>query len=133
MTKRERDAFDGQLSLPPEMLPTYATPFTPAAPKIRRRREQFVQVPWWWIEELRQPPAAFATTWFVANYILHRFWKNRRQPFKLPNGALRYDGINRFAKWRALADLERRGLITIERRQRKSPVIHPILDRNPAV
>jgi hypothetical protein len=43
----------------------------------------------------------------------------------LPNGALKYDGIGRFAKYRALAELEIRGLITVERRRRgKSPIIH---------
>ena len=44
----------------------------------------------------------------------------RRQ---LANGMLKIDGVSRASKWRALAELERRGLISIERRSRKSPLI----------
>jgi len=56
--------------------------------------------------------------------VLHLHWKHHGEPFKLANGMLDYDGVSRYSKWRALNELERRGLISVERRQRKSPIIH---------
>jgi hypothetical protein len=102
-------------------------PHVPA--KIRKRREQFVMLPMWWYEKLANP-VAHGRTCLVAWHLLHLHWKNRSKPFKLPNGTLRYDGINRFAKWRALRDLESRGLIKIECRQRQSPTIHVQTERH---
>jgi hypothetical protein len=99
----------------------FAAPYVPA--KIRKRREQFVMMPMWWVEKLGEPPLATGATHLVAIYILHLDWKHHGKPFKLPNGMLGYDGISRYSKWRALPDLERRGLITVERRPRKSPII----------
>jgi hypothetical protein len=56
--------------------------------------------------------------------LLYLDWKNEGKPFKLANGMLAYDGISRYSKRRALEELEQRSLITVERRQGKSPVIH---------
>jgi hypothetical protein len=98
-----------------------AAPRVPA--KIKKRREDFIMVPIRWKERLGEKPCARGPTHQVALELLYLDWKNLGRAFKLPNGTLRYDGINRFTKWRALADLERRGLIRIERRQRRSPII----------
>jgi hypothetical protein len=113
---------------------TFAAPRVPA--KIRKRREQFVMVPMLWVERLGRcrignancvTPRATVTTYQVALHLLHLHWKNSGKPFKLPNGMLGYDGISSASKWRALVDLERRGLITVERRPKKSPIIHFLL------
>jgi hypothetical protein len=96
----------------------------PVPTKVRKRREQFVKLPMWWAEELAKEPFATGSTFYVAIYLWHLDWKHHGKPFRLPNGMLQYDGISRQSKWRALADLERRGLITVERRPRKSPIIH---------
>jgi hypothetical protein len=101
---------------------TFSTSYVPA--KIRKRREQFIKVPMWWIEKLGETPLATGATHQVACHLLHLHWKNHGKPFKLPNGMLQYDGISRQSKWRALPDLERRGLIRVERRLKKSPIIH---------
>jgi hypothetical protein len=123
MTKRRADPFTEQLSLPAEFLPTYVKPYEP--PAVRRRREQFALFPMWWAERLID---ADGRTWALAVYILHRFWKNKNQPFKLPNLALgSATEINRYAKYRALTYLERRGLVKVERRSGKSPTVTPIL------
>jgi hypothetical protein len=117
MTKT--DPFDvGNLQLDPATFPV-----PPVPTKIQKRRQQFAMVPMWWYEKLKDPIATGATC-LVAWHLLHLGWKNLGKPFNLPNGMLGYDGISRQSKWRALAELERRGLITIERRRRKSPVIH---------
>jgi hypothetical protein len=106
----------------------FAAPPVPA--KIRKRRKQFVLVPMWWVEKLGEAPLATGATHQIACHLCHLDWKNHGKPFKLPNGMLKYDGISRQSKWRALADLERRKLIVIERRRRKSPVIHMMLAPN---
>jgi hypothetical protein len=102
-----------------------ATPHVPA--KIRKRREQFAMLPMWWVEKLAETPLATGATWLVACHLVHLHWKNHGKPFKLPNGMLRYDGISRQSKWRALVDLERRGLIAIERRPSRSPIVRIVL------
>jgi hypothetical protein len=89
-----------------------------AAPIKRKKPEQFVKVPTRWVEELG--PVARGTTWYVACHLLHLAWKNHGRPFKLPNRILKCD---RHAKYRALDNLERRGLIAVERHSRKSPTI----------
>ena len=45
------------------------------------------------------------------------------EPRKLANGMLEIDGISRWSKWRALPELERRGLVVIDRRRRRSPIV----------
>ena len=44
-------------------------------------------------------------------------------PSSSPTACWQIDGVSRQAKWRALNDLERRGLISVERRRRRSPLI----------
>jgi hypothetical protein len=88
--------------------------------KIRERRQQFVKVPWTWIERLG---GAHGKTYAVAVRLLYLHWKGDGKPIKLANGMLAIDGISRWSKWRALEDLEWLGLIAIDRRQRKSPII----------
>ena len=55
--------------------------------------------------------------------LLYLHWRNGAGAFKLANGMLYMDGVPRESKRRALQDLERRGLITIERQARKSPTV----------
>jgi hypothetical protein len=100
----------------------FATPYVPA--KIRKRREQFAILPMQWYEKLAKPSPAGRCTCLVAWYLLYLNWKNDGKPFKLANGMLKYDGVGRHSKQRALTELEQRGLITVERRARKSPTIH---------
>jgi hypothetical protein len=88
--------------------------------KIRKRREQFIKVPWVWAEKLM---GASGRTYAVALHLLHLHWKNRGGLFRLPNGMLQVDGIDRSAKWRAITDLEQRGLIAARRRAGQSPII----------
>jgi hypothetical protein len=94
--------------------------------KIRERDKHFARFPIPWVRRLH---GAVGTTWEVAAYLLHLDFmgngrqKKRGQPIKLANGMLKIDGVSRQSKWRALADLERRGLITVERRPRRSPII----------
>ena len=89
--------------------------------KAERRRQQFVQVPLSWIDALR--PAHYTSTYRVALYLLYRNWKDHgRNPIPVSNVALASVGVSRREKWRALAELERFGLVEIARRPRKVPL-----------
>ena len=94
---------------------------TVARAKAERRRQQFVQVPLWWIDALRS--AHYTSTYRVALYLLYRHWKDHgRNPIPVSNVALASVGVSRREKWRALAELERFALIEIARRPRKVPL-----------
>jgi len=94
--------------------------------KLKKRRKNFVQVPWEWIEKLN---GATGKTWHLAMHLLYLDWKDKGAPIKLANGMLGMDGVDRDAKSRGLSDLERRGLITVERRPKKSPIVKVILPK----
>jgi hypothetical protein len=114
--KIEDDPFDLEnLRLPPEQIRVTRTPR-----KIAKRRRHFIRVPFSWVEHLA---GASGQTWHLAMHLLYLHWKGKGAPIKLANGMLKIDGISRQSKWRALADLERRGLISIKRQPKKSPLI----------
>jgi hypothetical protein len=88
--------------------------------KWEKRRQHFVRVPWQWVEALS---GASGQTCLLALHLLYLHWKGNGGPIKLANGMLEMDGIGRKGKSHALNELERRGLITVERRPRKSPIV----------
>lgn len=94
------------------------TPERPASVprKIMRRRRHFVQVPWTWVDRLK---GAQGSTYRVALILLYLDWKGNGEPIKLANGMLRIDGVSCYSKWRALNELERRGMIVVERRRHR--------------
>jgi hypothetical protein len=113
------DHFDlEKLRLPPGETPERCVVRVPR--KTQKRRQHFVKVPWTWVERLR---GATGQTYRMALCLLYSHWKGRGEPVKLANGMLRIDGISRQTKWRVLGDLERRGLIAIERRPQRSPIV----------
>jgi len=93
--------------------------------KIRRRGEHFIRVPWTWVERLK---GAGGSTYRLALILLYLHWKGDGEPVKLANGMLQIDGVSRHAKWRALNELERRGMVIVERRRRRSPLIQVLLE-----
>jgi hypothetical protein len=101
--------------LPPEIL------LGRAPAKIQKRRDNFVKLPMWWLEKLRGCNSA--STFQVAWCLLYLAFRARGRPFELSNGMLRYYSVSPRSKWRALDALERRGLITVGRRSRKSPTV----------
>ena len=90
--------------------------------KIQKRSKDFVLLPMWWYERLKLPPAS-GRTCLIAWHLLYLDWQHHSKPFTLPNGMLEYDDISRQSKWRALGELRKRGLITVQRRPNKSPII----------
>jgi hypothetical protein len=90
-----------------------------AAPK--RQRQQFVMVPWRWVERLKA--ARHLATFRVAHYVLYRHWKTGK-PVPVSNKAL---GLSPRSKWRAVRELERMGLVSVETHPARAPVVSPIL------
>jgi len=94
-----------------------------AAAPVKRRtgKDAFVQVPLGWFEAATaatQSPQAFVSVW-----LLHLAWKAKSQTFPVPNDQLGRCGVSRYAKYRPLAKLERAGLITVDRRDRKTLIV----------
>jgi len=88
---------------------------------MTNKKDAFVKVPLWWAEAATKATKSPAALFLI--YLLHASWKARGTTFPLPNGYLKQQGVSRDVKRRMLRDLETAGLITIERRGRKSPLI----------
>jgi len=114
------DDFDLESFLLPE--PEVRPVRTPA--KILKRREHFIRLPFSWLDRLN---GASGQVYALALHLLYLRWKGHGAPVKLANGMLAIDGISRRSKWRALTELERRGLVSIERQPRKSPLVQVLL------
>jgi hypothetical protein len=86
-----------------------------------QKREPFVQVP------LALAARAAAATnnqkMMVWLWLRHQAWKTRRKVVAAPNGVLTEYGISPDVKRAALRQLEAAGLIGIERRPRKTPIV----------
>jgi hypothetical protein len=87
--------------------------------KIRRKRQKFVQVPWQWLERL---DGASGKTYALALHLLWLNWRYNGGEIRLSNKTSS-GRLNRLTKYRALADLERRGLVSVQRRVRRTPVV----------
>jgi hypothetical protein len=79
----------------------------------RKRDEAFVMLPLTWMRKLRQAPGS---TWELAILLHHRRWRRRGVPFELGNQSIGEFGISRYAKYRALKNLERLQLIQFRRK-----------------
>jgi hypothetical protein len=88
--------------------------------KIQKRRRQFAILPMTWWEKLE---GASGQTCRVAWYLLYENWKNKGKPIKLANEMLERSGISHDAKSKALRELARRGLIAMDGRRCKSPMV----------
>jgi hypothetical protein len=89
------------------------------AQRAKKRKQRFVMVPLVWVDRLMN--AKLAATCKVALHILHTSWKRKSSSFPLSNRGL--PGVDRKAKSRALKELELLGLVVIERRSQRSPIV----------
>jgi|RhiMethySRZTD1v2_1073278.scaffolds.fasta_scaffold2866341_2 hypothetical protein len=96
-----------------------------AAPVKRKKVEPFVKVPLWWIAAATK--ATNTRKALVSIELLHAAWKAKSPSFPLPNGRLKRLGVSRETKRRALRDLERAGLVAIERPARKTAIVTLVL------
>ena len=89
--------------------------------KSGSKSRPFIMVPMAWLERLRS--CRSRAVYMLTLHLLHREFQEKGKPFPLGNDALAEGGVSRFAKRRALLKLEELGLISVERRSRKSPRI----------
>ena len=95
----------------------------------RKARHFIPPIPLGWFQRACQLPGKAPVLASVLWY-LHRLKKSK--PFALAQARLDGFGITRQAKYRALEALEAAGLVSVERRPKKSPIV-TILDRPPDV
>ena len=88
--------------------------------KARKARweRKFVQFPWLWAERLKTTNRG--STYRLALHLLYEHWRNRGRAIKLTNAKLVNDGLARDSKRLALLELERVGLVRVERHPKKS-------------
>jgi hypothetical protein len=91
-------------------------------PKRRRQGEKFVQVPELWREQLCRI-RAHGATYRVALHLLHEVWWTKNNIVKLTNVALAKVGVGREGKATALRELRKAGLIAVEQRPRRNPIV----------
>jgi hypothetical protein len=101
-------------------------------PSTRKRKVgRFIPpIPLGWFQRACQLPGKAPVVLASVLWYLYRLKKSNT--FVLAQARLNDFGISRRAKYRALDALEAAGLISVERRPKKSPVV-PILDRPPDI
>ena len=116
------DAFDPEnFKLPPDMAADLAKARPKRHDKQPKRTEPFLQI-------THKAIAAGAKALgggriLVWMYIHHRIWSDKSNTVAIGNVTLRSWGVKQMTKLRALHDLESAGLIAVEWRDRKSPLI----------
>jgi hypothetical protein len=104
-----------------------ATKVSPAAagkangPQLGRRNTAYSQVPH--DEAIAAFRALGCLHAFVWLYLHYRVWAEGTRTVPLPNKSLTKAGVSRQVKYRALTRLERAGIIRVERRGRRSPLV----------
>jgi hypothetical protein len=90
--------------------------------KVRRRRsDAFATVPLQWAAKALA--ATNSRKAMVAVWLIYRAWQTKSSTFVVPNTALTNYGVTRKVKYLALRQLAAAGLIAVEWRFRKSPVV----------
>jgi hypothetical protein len=88
---------------------------------MANKKDAFVKVPLWFAAA-----AAKATgdpTILVLAHMLHASWKAHSMTFRLSNSYLTRNGVSRKSKSRVLHELEAAGLIMIEQKKGRSPLV----------
>jgi hypothetical protein len=85
-----------------------------------KARRYFVKVPVTWVQNLAGAPGQ---TYALALHILFQHFRERGAAITLANRTIERDGIPGQSKRRALRDLERRGLVRVDWRPNKSPIV----------
>jgi hypothetical protein len=94
---------------------------TNAKPTPRRRAESFAKVPLEWAARAAKATGTpRALVWVL---LLRLSWQAKGKPFPFPNAALARYGVKREAKRRVLVALEAGGLVKVERRHGRSPIV----------
>jgi hypothetical protein len=87
-----------------------------------RSKVQFIMFPVEWQFRLARVDAD-KCTYRIALHLLHEAWRSQNAHLKLANVGLKGLGVGREGKRHALDQLEEAGLVSVERMNRKSPVV----------
>jgi hypothetical protein len=86
----------------------------------RRKQKPYAQLA---MNLCRHLAGASGQTYATAWQLVYLHWKGKGAPVKLTNSWLAEYGVSPAGKLRALDDLERRGLATVERHPGKAPLV----------
>lgn len=97
-----------------------------AAPVKRKEASSpFVKMPIRWAAAAAKAVRSPATMVLVE--LLHAAWRTKSMSFSLPNARLAKLGVSREVKRRVLRALEGAGLVRVERRTGRPPLVHLLL------
>jgi hypothetical protein len=103
----------------------------PVAPKPEPKKGKtkwaryYTLFPYSWQEKLRGCKAG--SVFLLALYLLYEWWRNGGRRIKLANGVMAAEGVGRSVKLDSLRELERRGLVQVDWRSKKSPHVTCLL------
>jgi hypothetical protein len=83
---------------------------------------RFIMFPMEWQLQLARVDAD-KCAYRVALYLLHESWRSQSIYVRLANIGLKGLGVGREGKGHALEQLEEAGLVSVDRKDRKSPVV----------
>ena len=83
---------------------------------------KFVRMPWLWVDCLAKAGAG-ADAWAVSLFLLYETWRTKTRVVKLTNAALAQLRVRRQGKSRALQQLRGAGLVAVEERRGRSPLV----------
>jgi hypothetical protein len=92
----------------------------------RKRKREFIKFPCAWADALKTTNRS--QTYRLALFLVYEHWRIGGQDVVLSNVALRRAGISPRSKTNALRELERLGLIKVQRRHRCAPRVTLLLD-----
>jgi hypothetical protein len=119
--RNEEDFDPERFRLTPELQAELGAAKAKVKPKPKPRR-QFVQVPQIWVEQLCAI-RAHGSTYRVALHLLHEAWRTNSTDVKLTNAALTKIGVGREGKISALRELRKAGLVAVEWRPNRNPIV----------
>jgi hypothetical protein len=116
------DPFDiDALRAPPDLVALQKKVEPPATPTRKAKQAgRFVMLPFEALPIFNALTGPQALVWVRLHYLA---WFNKSRTVLLPNSALTDWGVTRKQKYAALRKLEQLGVVTVERRTRKSPRI----------
>jgi hypothetical protein len=86
----------------------------------KRKQKKFAMIPLWWSRRANEDCGEYGSpNIHVCAELVHRAWKAKGESFVMP----RAEGVSRKAKTRSLRGLETAGLIRVQWRVGRSPVV----------
>jgi hypothetical protein len=109
-------------SIDPEKFRLDPATITKSGKAPRRSQSLFTKMPKLWVEQLAGIQA-HGSTYRVALFLLHEVWKTGNRVVKLTNIALAKAKVGREGKAVALRELRKAGLVSVEQRPNRNPIV----------